>query len=262
MKETRSGDSTEEGDVKNRISSSEVNSANLLHCHSRSINLPTNTALVPTKPCVESVKEDSRERQQLSPEQHSPHLLLPPVIPTAHEIKQRQIQIEVKTIKKSEQTRKIFDTVTGEFNDPLNNSKLPYIASSHFNQENAASNSLTKNKGLKTDATREIAQKVSVISLGVVTEKTRAHNQRKKHRSPDRKENRLSLGWCDTRPLEPITGQSVYQERWDKNKHKNTKLKSEDSRQKTGDLGTVGEAIMSKDCIHIDVHEYLANDDT
>ena len=258
--------------TRNRRSSSAVvhNSGTVRH-HSRSVTLPANTALVPRVSLADPVCEEQERRQRsLSPrEQHS--ALLPPVTSTpSQEAHQGEIKIEVRTIVKSDPTVSRTAAINSESSgeEPQRTSKLPSLTPHPTPQQDSSA----RCKGLET---REIVKQVSIISLGATDSPTRparvrgTHSQRRKKLwSTDKKDARLSLGWSPPQSLEPITGHPVVclegrekncQERGEK-KTLESRSEAGEMRQKTGDLGTAGEAAISRDYIHIDVQEYLAND--
>ena len=223
-------------------------SPHVLH-KSQSVVLPRNTALVPTHSPLSSAGESKHG----SSEQQTP--VLPLVM---QQETKNEVRVEVRSCKKPDQSSPI---LSNEGTGSNVSTKLPHISALPLESER--STAVDDNK-LTLDDGRDIPKRLSVVSLGETTtcvqDRPQRLNTRKKHRSPDGREGKLSLGWSSTKTVKPIRGQSVYQP--DRSITGDSSIlmkKKSKSTQANAGLNSAGEAVVSRDCIQIDVQEYLAN---
>ena len=123
--------------------------------------------------------------------------------------------------------------------------------------------SATAPQQLQTDK-RNSVQRISIVSVGAAAAGGAGTGGRARQRqrlwrrqgSPERREARLSLGWTQSKPLVPLTGLPVYRDSTEK-RISGGVSKEVKTASTLGSGG--GEAAVSRDCIVIDVQEYLAN---
>ena len=249
----------EKGCVKNQsFSAVALNSRQ----HSRLIVLPKNTALIPTASPALAVcaKEEKADIPPKEPQVH----LLPPVLQSSrpHEA-ESEMRVEIRSCRQSK--RSIPCNKMPESDSTL--MRLPDIAPSP--QQDRGSD--TNPNELSSESGKEMLKQFSVVSIGETTapvqERHQRHSAQRKHRLSEGKQGKLSLGWSPTRPVGSVTGSAIYHhgqqgkgkiERQSVTEAKSREIKMGLNSAKTG-LDSAGEAAISRDCIHIDVHEYLAN---
>jgi hypothetical protein len=223
-----------------------------LQRRSRLISLPRNTALVPTA----SVSvEPTRKEKQTSVLSGKSRTLAPLVRQkSARAVAGQEIRVEVRSSRGSEYGNGLKSTDDNTVAGSVMLATLPDLPS---NAATPDTQSLTT-----PQQERKQISIVSVGSTGAATAAGKARQQRLSHwrrkGSPDRRGARLSLGWTQGKPLGPLTVHPVYRDTEKTGSRKRSGEFSESKEVKTS-LGSGGEAVVSKDCIVVNVQEYLAN---
>ena len=226
-----------------------------LQHRSRLISLPRNTALVPTA----SVSvEPTRKEKQTSVLSGKSRTLAPLVRQkSARAVAGQEIRVEVRSSRGSEYGNGLKSTDDNTVAGSVMLATLPDLPS---NAATPDTQSLTAPQQPKVE--RKQISIVSVGSTGAATAAGKARQQRLSHwrrkGSPDRRGARLSLGWTQGKPLGPLTVHPVYRDTEKTGSRKRSGEFSESKEVKTS-LGSGDEAVVSKDCIVVNVQEYLAN---
>ena len=251
--------------VKNRrtLSAAPAYELNSGHSLRRSVNLPRNTALVPASAGEVVMPTHVHIEGMDPPSQEQTHL---PLVQTEGEMRMQgaggEMQIRVQSVRNlGESSSPLVHVISTGKSEIDAVTRLPNISPSS-SPPHPKPNKISDTQ-LNSDGKREISKRVntSVISIGEATSQDRPQGLRicKKRWLLGSKGGKLSLGWSHTKPIEPIAGHSVYHGRPDKGRNSQHKKHGGASLGRTAELQTAGEAAVSKDYIHIDVHEYLDN---
>ena len=216
-----------------------------------SVSLLEDAALVPTASM--SVEVTKRERKTLSAKSR---FLLPQVKPEVAPVREKEIRIEVRTSALNQNDDRLtpHNQLSSAGAESVLLPTLPLPSSDSAAQERSGKREMAV--GHKT----ELSHQMSIISVGAMGQvrqpkpwrRGQSPEQRKRRR---KREGRLSHGWAKTQPLGAVTGCSVYSD-----KERGTLLhRGRGLGGREGKIGQGGEGEMSRDCIHIDVQEYLAN---
>ena len=228
--------------------------SNCLQRRSRLISLPRNTALVPT---ASMSVEPTRAKKQTSVLSGKSRTLFPLVRQkSAHANAGQEIRVEVRSSRDSEYGNSLKSTGDKTVAGSVLSATLPDLPSN-----TAAPDTQSLTTPQQPKAERKQMSIVSVGSTGA-TAAGKAGQQRlsrwRRKASPGRRGATLSLGWTQGKPLGPLTVHPVYRDAEKTRSRRRSGEFSELKEVKTS-LGSGGEAVVSKDCIVIDVQEYLAN---
>ena len=216
---------------------------------SRLISLPKNTALVPTASMsVESARKQKQTNIFTSGQSQAHPPLVSQKLAACEE--GQEIRVEVRSSRESSDSNR----------QPVEDQTASGGTLPHLPPVTNLSSSQLQQPRIK-ESERKISQQISIVSVGATgTSVVRQQRQVqwRRQRSPDRRDGRLSLGWTQTKPLGPLTGFSVYRDTESRTQTRGELSGSKEAKTALGG-GGAGEAVVSKDCILIDVQEYLAN---
>lgn len=222
---------------------------------SRLISLPKNTALVPT---ASMSVESARKQKQTNIFASGQSQAHPPIVrqKLAADEGGQEIRVEVRSSRESpDSNRQPVEDQTAS------GGALPHLPPSNPAIPVTDLSSLQPQQPRIKESERILPQQISIVSVGATgapVVRQQRQVQWRRQRSSDRRDGRLSLGWTQTKPLGPLTGFPVYRDTESRTQTRGELSGSKEAKTALGG-GGAGEAVVSKDCILIDVQEYLAN---